>query len=131
MDLLEYLSEKPKPVILTLAFALVVIVGLLDYNTVISFELFYFVPILLATWFAGRAAGVGTAVACASAKLVADVLPAIYPLNPDVARAILSRPDPLLPYWNGGMKLLLFLFVAQTVTAIARLRSQQEAERVA
>lgn len=133
MDLLAYLSERSRRVLLPLIFALVAFVGVVDYLTIppFSFELFYFVPILLASWFAGRSDGFVTAVACAVTKLLADVLPAVYHPNPELVSATLSQSDHALPYWNAGVQLVVFLIVAQFVTALERLRRQQEAERVA
>jgi len=131
--LLKYLSGRSRPVLLALVSALVVLVGIIDYLTIppFSFEFFYIVPILLAGWFAGRTAGLMTAVACALAKLAADVLPTIYGPNPELAKATLNYIDPALPYWNAGMQLLVFLFVAQLVSALEHLRKEQEAERMA
>jgi two-component system sensor histidine kinase KdpD len=120
-------------VLLALVAALVILVGLIDYLTIppFSFELFYIVPILLAGWFAGRTAGLLTAGACALAKLLADVLPTIYNPNPELAGATLAYTDPALPYWNAGMQLLVFLFVAQLVSSLEHLRKEEEAERLA
>jgi K+-sensing histidine kinase KdpD len=120
MHLLRYLSGRSKPILLALIFALVALVGVGDYLTIppFSFELFYFVPILLAGWFAGRLAGILTAAACALASFLADLLPAVY-------------GDPALPYWNAGVRLVVFLILAQIVTTLEHLSSQQEAERIA
>jgi two-component system sensor histidine kinase KdpD len=120
MNLMAYVSERSKTALLAAAFCLAVLVGVLDALTPppISFELFYIVPILLASWFVGRWGGVFIAVTCACATFVADLL---------------STPGGgIVPYiWNVAVQLGVFLVVAQIAATLVRLRRQQEADRIA
>ncbi len=74
----------------------------------ISFSFFYLVPIALATWSLGRAAGAVFAVACSAAWAAAYFLAGQFYSNPRII------------YWNTAVELALFLTVALTLDSLRR-----------
>lgn len=101
-------TESSKLFGLSLAGALLVLVGLLDYlvGYEVGFALFYLFPVMLSTWAAGRWAGIGAATICALLWLVADFA-AGQPYR-----------EPLSPFLNATMRLGIFLLVAHLVMVI-------------
>ena len=66
MNIISFLSTKPKIFLLLLGFFLIGIVGTLDYVTGESpFAIFYLIPICLITWFTGRQPGILASIASA------------------------------------------------------------------
>jgi hypothetical protein len=88
--------------------AVVLLVGLLDWATapLISFAIFYLIPVLAVTWLAGRLCGSLLALAAALAWALADQLgPASAPRTP-------------ISYWNDVTLLLVFLLVVSFVSSL-------------
>jgi hypothetical protein len=85
--IIEYFGRQPKSVLLTLAFALIAVIGVLDYVTgpEIASSAFYLIPIFLVTWFVDRPSGLLATVVSALVWLAADW----------TTRA--SYPHPLIP----------------------------------
>ncbi|MGH9580512.1 MAG: hypothetical protein ACRD2R_05915 [Terriglobales bacterium] len=90
---------------LAAAIALVLLLGVLDYLTgpEISFYVFYLLPVSLAAWSVGRAAGIGVSLLCAAAWLIANAQGS--PFN-----------QPGVLYWNCLARLATFVFVAVLAT---------------
>ena len=65
----------------------------------ISFALFYLMPIGLVTWNLGRRAGIGTALLCTVASLVADLM-------------VPGAEHDLVPYWNAIGRFAVFIAFA-------------------
>ena len=109
--------------ILALSLGLVALVGYIDgrSSAYIAFSIFYIPPVVLATWFSGRLAGVAVAAAAALMGLAADLwtmhVSQIYPIT------------------NMSFRLLLFsataLVVARLQEALVRERALSEANREA
>jgi len=105
-----------KKLLLTiLGFALVGLVGFLDYKTgyELSFAAFYLFPIALVAWTVGRNIGFLLSVVSAIVWYVADqqsghVYSEIY-----------------ISYWNAGIRLVIFLVVARLVAWHKEWREQQ------
>jgi two-component sensor histidine kinase len=92
-----------------LAIFLVAVIAWFDYVTGdFSLAVFYFVPVILATWYAGRASGWFIGLLSAVAWLLAD------------------RPDgePFRPYWNTVMLVLTYGIVAHLLSAFERLQAE-------
>lgn len=106
-------SGKPAPIsgtaATTCAIALVAVIAWFDYATG-DFELavFYFAPVALATWYAGRASGWFVGFLSAIAWLVAD--------QPD--------GEPFRPYWNAAMLVLIYAIVAHLLSVLGRLQAE-------
>ena len=103
-----------------LAFALVGLVGALDWwsGLELDFSVFYLAPILIMTWYAGRAAGVVVALLCAAMWSIA------YFLSQTV------NENPIIPYWHISVWLLMFLIMVQMLSALkAALAHERELAR--
>jgi signal transduction histidine kinase len=109
--------------ILAVSLGLVVLVGYIDgrSSAYIAFSIFYIPPVVLATWFSGRLAGVAVAAAAALMGLAAD----LWTMH-------VSR---IYPVTNMCFRLLLFsataLVVARLQEALERERALSEANREA
>jgi hypothetical protein len=53
---------------------LILLIGWIDYITDFNVTVFYFVPVVLATWRAGRKAGWFIAALCGATVLIADLM---------------------------------------------------------
>jgi signal transduction histidine kinase len=107
---MQRLLTVPKPVVVALALALMLLIGCLDYVTGhdLAVSAVYLAPICLAAWAAGRGAGILLATAGAVTALVADLMSGyVY-------------PHPVIPYWNAVMLFVLFLVVVCFLTAFRR-----------
>jgi len=94
----------------------VAVVGVADYLTgaEISFSIFYLVPIALAAWYGGRVAGLATAGIACAAWLAADLL------------ADHASAHPLIPLWNGLVRLGMFAIIAAALSEIRRRLASEE-----
>ncbi len=111
-----FLEKQTRPVILIIGALLIAVLGVLDYMTGpdLSLFIFYLIPVSLATWFAGSAAGMALSVLSAVAWSLADIL------SSHVGR------NAVVPYWNVFMELSSF-FLANLV--LAGLRSSLDREQ--
>jgi two-component sensor histidine kinase len=115
---LELLARISQTAATVLAVVLVAVIAWFDYVTGdFSLALFYLVPVVLATWYAGRVTGWFIGVLSAAAWLVGD--PA------------LSHPygHPLMPYWNAVMLALIYGVVAHLLSTLHQLQAELQ-ERV-
>ena len=113
------LHTQSQTAMTTGALVLVGFVGFLDCisSYEMSFSLFYFVPVILVTWFVGRHVGVAVASLSTLVWCGADMAS---------GRAF---THPLIPCWNALMRLSCFLIV---VMLLARLKhSYEEQMRIA
>ncbi|MBZ0113901.1 MAG: GGDEF domain-containing protein [Thermoanaerobaculia bacterium] len=103
--------------------AVAVVTGLIwvmDWTTgaEISFSIFYFGPLGVATWRFGLRAGIASAIVCSAAWLQADWF----------GGATYSHP--YIAYWNGSVRLFSFLIFAYLLAALHReLTLQQQLAR--
>jgi len=100
----------PKPVVVILAWALMLLTSCFDYITGRDFALsaFYLVPICWACWMAGRTAGIALATGGALAWLIGDLMSG------------LAYRHSLTPYWNAVMLLIFFLVVVYLLSAFQK-----------
>lgn len=93
--------------VISLALALAVLIGILNYVTGrdVAMSAFYLMPICLASWAAGRRAGTLVATVCTVLWFIADL------------KSGYLYWHPLIPYWNALMLLVLFLVVVYLLSA--------------
>jgi hypothetical protein len=102
-----------RPLIVVASLILVVLLGIIDYMTGdYSLVIFYLLPISLASWFAGRPAGVAVAIACSAARFASDCF--LY-------GAGVSSP---LHYWNFTEEFIFFLIISLLVTTLRNALQQ-------
>src|SRR5438477_5930343 len=110
LELLGRLSHTSATI---LAVVLVAVISCFDYVTGdFSLALFYLVPVVLATWYAGRVTGWFIGVLSAAAWLVGD---------PALSHAY---GHPLMPYWNAAMLALIYGIVAHLLSTLHRLQAE-------
>jgi diguanylate cyclase (GGDEF)-like protein len=94
----------------TSAFMLVLLIGIVDYLSgyEYSFSIFYLIPVIWATWNAGRLIGVIISVFSTITWIEADLL----------AKHLYSQP--FIPYWNGLVRFGVFVTVALLLTELRK-----------
>jgi hypothetical protein len=99
---------------------LVALVGGVDLATGYDYQffVFYFLPVALASWHLGRAAGLLTAALCAAVWVTADV------------RSGHVYSDIAILYWNWAARLVSFLVVALTLAQLRRTLAEERRLRV-
>jgi signal transduction histidine kinase len=116
MRILEYLDTRSRMFVAALGFALIGLVGLLDYLTgpEISFSIFYLIPVSVVTWFVDRRVGVLASTASALAWLAADLWSGR------------TYSFAAVPYWNAVVRYGFFLIVTFTLSSLRAARARQE-----
>ena len=94
---------------------LMLLIGWIDYATDFNVTVFYFVPVVLATWRAGRKAGWFIAVLCGATVLIADLM------VPRSGRVI------VLSYINAGILVLASVALAELVISSRRAHERLKA----
>jgi len=120
MKVVTSLNGLSRPAVMAIALLLVAIVGLFDGATGpdYSFSAFYFVPVVLTAWYAGRGTAILIAVLGAAAWLAADIGGKAY------------HENSLALLWNDFMELSLFLFAAYVISALKeKLDCEEEIAR--
>jgi diguanylate cyclase (GGDEF)-like protein len=108
-------------VVICVALAVLVIVGLVDYITgyQISFSLFYLVPVGFAAWYGSRSTGYAIAVVSSLIWYAAEIA-AGYPYG-----------HPAIPVWNALVRLAFFVIVASLLCALQRrLQAEKNLARI-
>jgi diguanylate cyclase (GGDEF)-like protein len=113
----KVLSQRSPNEIWVIALLLTVIISLADYvvGYEISTSLFFLIPIALATWYGTSRQGVFFAFLSAIAWHTIDTVFTPHPYS-----------HPLIPFWNTGVRLGLFLVATQFLTL---LKSQSDSEK--
>jgi signal transduction histidine kinase len=114
--LIQWAASKSRATVLTLGFALIVLIGVLANYTgsQISVSLLYLLPILFVTHFSGCRAGIVAAMLATGMWLAADLIPpTIY-------------SDAWIPCWNAVMRLGVFLVVVWLLSAMRNLTGSLE-----
>jgi diguanylate cyclase (GGDEF)-like protein len=113
------LADAPIPagVVLTVAVAWIVAVGVVDYATspYLVFATFYFAPVAVAAWYLDRTAGVGVGALAALAGSLSTVLSTSEVSGPIVA-------------WNAAARFVSYVVLAALVAA-ARISQQRLEEQ--
>lgn len=113
----HYLTDLPRKTVWILAsFALVLVIGVVDYLTgyELVFSLFYLLPIYLSAWNLGQNYGFAVSFLSAVTWLTADLL------------AGNRYSHPIIFFWNTAIRLCTFAIIT---VLLARNRSLLEAER--
>lgn len=114
--IIAWLDQRSKLALTATGLVLVIVIGVVDRFTPAEmiFAIFYLVPILFVTWFAGKRAGVFIAVASGVTWLVVDLL--------------LATPGwkPFIPYWNALSGLVVFLAVVTLLSAVKAMNKGLE-----
>ena len=97
----------PKPVVVIMALLLVLLVGVASYLSGWKFHVtaLYLIPIVWASWIAGRRIGYGLAVVAVVVGLLAELMSGLV------------YPHPAIPYWNALMLLPFFILVVGLLAA--------------
>ena len=116
MKTIENLAQRGPEFCFATGLTLVGLLGVIDYVTgpQISFALFYLLPIGFVTWTADRRSGAITAVTCAIAWWLAEVL---WPV---------PYSHPLIPFWNGLMRLVVFELTVLVLSEFKVLKEHME-----
>lgn len=116
MSFMEILGKQSRSVVTALNFVIVLFIGVIDYFTGPEFStlLFYLIPVILATYFAGRSAGILISVASTGTWLLANVV------------SILQYPHIGISFWNLAEKIGVFLIV---VYILIELKKKEEGHR--
>lgn len=111
--LLKYLGKQSRLFMTLSGFALVGLIGVIDYLTgyEVAFSIFYLIPISLSTWLVRRQTGLLMSVASALSWLIIDLLAGHF------------YSHPVIPYWSATVRLGFFLIVTY---ALAALKASQE-----
>ena len=118
MSITEILGKQSKPLLTALGFVLVLLIGVIDYLTdpLFSSLMLYLVPIILATRFVGRSAGILIAVSSALTWVLADMISG--PAYPHI----------IIPIWNLAEKLGMFFIVVYILLRISK--AEEESRRL-
>jgi signal transduction histidine kinase len=110
LGFVKQLESRSRFVLITIAFLINAVIGLVDYLTghEISFSVFYLLGVALAVWFIGKWYGV-----------LVSVLSVVVWLLGDIASGA-RFSSPLIPIWNAAILLSFYLVV---VWLLSRLRS--------
>jgi diguanylate cyclase (GGDEF)-like protein len=113
---LKLLEKRNNSFVLICGFALILLLGIIDYFTgfELSFAVFYLLPVALVAWFASKKAAIITSIASAGTWHEANQLAGAH-----FATA-------LIPLWNATTRLGFFLVVALLLT---RLKESMAHER--
>jgi diguanylate cyclase (GGDEF)-like protein len=113
---LDYLSKLPQSVLISAAFFIVPLVGILNHiaGPEISSTIFYLIPIVLVTWFTSRSIGFIFSILSALTWLIADLTSGATHLNSDI------------PYWNGVARLGSFFILTFILSALKNTLTQEK-----
>ncbi len=110
-----FMERRSRPFVLTAALLLVALLGAADYlnGPDVSLLIFYVVPVFVASWYAGRGAGL---LACAASGLAWFL----------VAHATAEHfSHPLIAYWNASVRLGFIVILAHLVASFRRSLAQE------
>ena len=120
MNVKEYLDKQSKWHWITLGFAIVVFVGVIDHLTgpELFVSIFYLLPIFLVTWFTERWMGITISIVSAITWLITDFT------------AGHAYSYPAIPYWNMIVRLGTFLIMTLILSALKKaLEHEKELAR--
>ncbi len=110
MNFLASFEKRSKPFVIAVAFALIGVVGILDFLTGYEFEflLFYLIPIFLVTWITGQRVGILASLVSALVSFISDVA------------AGKAYSHPLIYVWNTLMEFAFFVVIALLLSMLKR-----------
>ena len=114
----EFISRQPKSFIVALGFLLVTLFGIADYVT--GEELFflelYLIPVMLVAWYVSEKAGILISLASGVFWFIDDVVER----NPS--------GQPSIPFWNVGLKLVIFILFVRLISSFKRAMEKERLE---
>jgi len=119
--MLDYLRNLNKITVIVLAVLLVLLVGIVDYwsGYYLSFSIFYLIPVMFATWYAGRSAGVLIALLSGIVWYEADLL------------ADHEYPSEFIPFWNASLRTGFFLIISHLLVLLKKsLQNESQLARL-
>jgi len=113
---IEFLYRVPKPVLMAICAGVAAAIGVVDFlaGPEVALEIYYLVPIAIATWFVGF-----------NPALVIVLLSAVASYYSGRRFAILF-PREWIPYWNTGIETGYFLVFSWLFATLKRLMSRLE-----
>ncbi|UCD34981.1 MAG: GGDEF domain-containing protein [Nitrospiraceae bacterium] len=105
-----FMGKRSRLTVLLTSVALVGILGTIDHLTgpELSFSVFYTLPIVVATWFAGRGAGVFISIMAALTWLYADI------------GAGHEYSHTVIPLWNSFVRLAFFIIITILLSIVRK-----------
>lgn len=102
MKVTAFLASLSERMIVLLSFTLVLLIGFADYHTdpLLSTSIFYVVPVAISAWYGNRRLSLAITILSAAAWLLSDTLSGT------------AYPRAFVLYWNGGVRLGLFLIIS-------------------
>lgn len=118
--ILNHLSKQSKLSILTRAYLTVCIIAILDYfsGSVISGLVFYLIPILIVTWFAGRRQGLLLSF-ISSVLIFTHIIYGTQPITP------YKGIDILIPLWKFTETLVPLIVITVILTAMKKIEEDK------
>ena len=120
-SMMEYLSQLPQLLLISVAFVIVILVGILSHKAgpQLALTIFYMIPIVLVTWFLERWVGFTFSILGALTWLIADLTSGATYFPSDI------------PYYNGIIRLSsLFILTFILSTLKNTLREEKEFSRI-
>jgi len=116
MNVIEYLTKKPKSFLIALGFVQVILVTVLDYLTGphLAFSIFYLFPILLVVIILGRKGGIAISIISVIAWFVIDILTTNFAIHP------------FIRLWNAVVGLNFFLIITYLVSALIQEHEKEK-----
>ena len=117
MSLTAFFGRRSNAFLLSFSLSLVILIAYLDYETGLELGLyiFYFLPIVLLTWYIGAWAGGSLSFVCSVLWMATDTLLGH------------TYSHPAIPYWNTVMRFSSFLV---TVVFLSKLKSSYEQQKI-
>jgi diguanylate cyclase (GGDEF)-like protein len=114
--IVEYLSNLPKSLLISVGFVTVLLVGILNHiaGPQLSVTIFYLIPIVLVTWFTERWIGFIFSILSALTWLIADLTSGATYFNLDIA------------YCNGVSRLSSFFILTFVLSALKNTLNQEK-----
>lgn len=116
-DVETFLAGQSRPALWIEAFALASIIGVIDFAVTneVNLALFQLLPVMFATWYISRRAGILFAFVTLGAWVTTDIISGV------------QFSSSFVPYWNGAVRLAFFLIVI-TLTWVMRDAKAQALE---
>lgn len=118
MKMHDFLARQSKTFIITMGLAAILVIGLADYLTghKIAPSIFYILPIFTVSWFAGKRAGIVSALLSGATLLTIEL------------SLGLSHPHFIIPYLNVLARLGVFLVIVFLLSTVKKLHEGLEKE---
>jgi PAS domain S-box-containing protein len=117
--LTSFLTGRSPETVILAGIIGVVIMAVIDYASgpELAFSIFYFIPVCVVSWYAGRPAGMAMALLSSVAWLLAEMFWQI------------SYSHPFVPFWNAFVRCTLFLISGALTAEVAERKRIEEALR--